>query len=137
MHGRVDKQGPTVTVMTSKAGEVFGGYLSIPIDKTIQGKKTDYKAFLFSLSRNQKYPIKNPSKAYQEDSNYIFGFGKDDLQVKKSCEGSTLYFGEDYNTSPYVEYSTFETDTMYWLHKEKSYEFTPLEIEVFSIKALV
>jgi hypothetical protein len=52
MHGRVDKQGPTVTVMTSKAGEVFGGYLSIPIDKTIQGKKTDYKAFLFSLSRN-------------------------------------------------------------------------------------
>jgi hypothetical protein len=137
MHGRVDNKGPTITVMTSKAGEIFGGYLSIPFDKTVQGKKADYKAFLFSLSRNEKYPIKNPSKAYQEDTDYIFGFGKDDLKVKKSCKASTFYFGEDFTTSPYVEYSTFETATMNWLHKESSSDFTPLEIEVFSVKTLV
>jgi len=136
MHNRVDNKGPTITVMTSQAGEVFGGYLSIPFDKNVQGRKADKNAFLFSLSRNEKYPIKNPSKAYQEDADYIIAFGKDDLQVKKSCKGSTYYFGEDYSTNPYVEYSTFETQTMNWLHKENSYDFTPLEIEVFSVKVL-
>ena len=101
--------GPTITVMTSKAGEIFGGYLSIPIDKTVQGRKSDYKAFLYSLTRNEKYPVKNPQKAYQEDDSYIFGFGKDDLKLKTSCKGSTFYFGEDFETQPYVEYSTFST----------------------------
>ena len=64
MHARVDNQGPTFTVMTSQAGEIFGGYLSIPFDKQITGRKTDYNAFLFSLTRNEKYPVSNPTKAY-------------------------------------------------------------------------
>ena len=56
--------------------------------------------------------------------------------MKKTCKGSTFYFGEDFNTSPYVEYSTFETKTMTYLTNEKSYDFVPTEIEVFRVKAL-
>ena len=137
MHSKVDNKGPTITVMTSSAGEIFGGYLSIPFDKKTQGRKGDFKAFLFSLTRQEKYPVKNPQKAYQEDDDKIFGFGKDDLKIKKTCQGTTFYFGEDYQTSPYVEYSTFQTKTMNWLHREKDSDFTPLEIEVFQVKTLI
>ena len=107
MHSKVDNKGPTITVMTSSAGEIFGGYLSIPFNKKTQGKKEDFKAFLFSLTRQERYPVKNPQKAYQEDDDKIFAFGKDDLKIKKTCLGSTYYFGEDFTTTPYVEYSTF------------------------------
>jgi hypothetical protein len=69
MHSKVDNKGPTITVMTSFAGEIFGGYLSIPIDQNTEGRKGDFKAFLFSLTRKEKYPVKNPQKAYQEDDN--------------------------------------------------------------------
>ena len=79
----------------------------ISFDKKTQGRKGDFMAFLFSLAREEKYPVKNPQKAYQEDDDKIFGFGKDDLKIKKTCQGSTSYFCEDFQTSPYVEFSTF------------------------------
>ena len=107
LHAKVDNKGPTLTVMTTFKGEIFGGYISIPFDKNVQGKKTDAKAFLYSLTREEKYPVKKPSKAYQEDNDYMFGFGKDDLKIEKNCKGSTFYFGEDFDTSPYIKYSTF------------------------------
>ena len=136
MHAKADNMGSTITVMTSSAGEIFGGYSSIPFDKNTKGRKTDFKSFLYSLTRDEKYPVKNPTKAYQEDDSFIFGFGKDDLKVKSNCKGSTYYFGEDFETKPYVTYSTWSTKTMNWLHKETDSDFQPLEIEVLQVRAL-
>ena len=59
----------------------------------------DEKAFLFSLTKNERYPVIDPNRAFYNDpsqpSGYI-AFGKDDLAVFQGCRGQTYYFGEDF-----------------------------------------
>jgi hypothetical protein len=43
--------------MTSAAGEIFGGYLDAVYDPSIEEFQADPKAFMLSLTRNEKYKI--------------------------------------------------------------------------------
>ena len=56
-HSKVDGVKGTVTLMTSPKGRLFGGYLSIAINKNRNGYTRDEKAFLFSLTKNETYKI--------------------------------------------------------------------------------
>ena len=71
-----DKKGPTLTVIKTTTGHIFGGYTSVSWDKS--GYKEDYNAFLFSVNKLTKYPIvNNHAKAIYCGSSYgpIFGYG--------------------------------------------------------------
>jgi hypothetical protein len=48
----------------------------------------DSKAMLFSLSKNQTYPVIDPSRAFYNDpalSDAYMSFGKDDLMILNGC----------------------------------------------------
>ena len=146
-HDKVDGIKGTITVVTSAAGEVFGGYTSIAQrklntywkrnDKFPTKVKSDYDgfAFLFSLTRNEVYPIKSDSARlalgydYRDGSNYV-AFGEDDLVLGINCRGSTQYFGEDFQLPAGVEYGDASTT---YLTKEDGSKFEIVEMEVFQV----
>ena len=98
-HSKVDGLYGTVTLISSPNGQIFGGYLSIATDAVRSGYIRDSKAFLFSLSKNERYNVIDPNRAYYNDpsdKDAYMNFGKDDLVVLKGCRGQTYYFGEDF-----------------------------------------
>ena len=49
-HELCDSKGPTVTLIESEAGKIFGGYTSLPWMSYDCKYQTDSEAFIFSLS---------------------------------------------------------------------------------------
>ena len=56
-HNKCDKKGPTLVIIQSNTGYKFGGYTTADWDQSSSYKK-DELAFLFSINKNKKYPIK-------------------------------------------------------------------------------
>lgn len=137
---KLDGEAGTITVLTSAMGQVFGGYLSIPLTKVPEqtGFRTDPNAFIFSLTRQEKYPVIEPARAFYqnaENTNIFLAFGKDDLIVTNGCRAQTYYFGEDYRLPNGMEYDAFEFESTTYLHGEKTWEFALTEIETFKVIA--
>jgi TLD len=59
-HELCDNKGPTISIIKSKCGKVFGGYTS-QAWTSVRGYKKDEKSFLFSLTNKIKYKAKDPS----------------------------------------------------------------------------
>lgn len=96
---KVEGKARTVTLVTSEAGEIFGGYLDAAYNSSTDEFQADPKAFLFSLTKNEKYKIipENKDNAmYYDQDNTIVAFGRDDLSVSAGCVGTTLLFGGNY-----------------------------------------
>ncbi len=99
--------------------------------------KPDYdaNAFLFSLTKNEAYPIKASSASlaigydYRDGSNYV-AFGEDDLVLGINCRGSTQYFGEDFQLPTGVEYGDLSST---YLTNEDQSKFEIVEMEVFQV----
>ena len=74
-YNKVNDISPTLILIKSKAGHIFGGYTSVTWEQTGIYKK-DENSFLFSLDNKKKYPIK---KDYIENAIYgcssYFAFG--------------------------------------------------------------
>jgi hypothetical protein len=137
-HKRVDHIPGTLTVMTSFEKQIFGGYLSVSMDRGRKdGTRTrDEKAFLFSLTRNEIYPVRDPNRAWYEDEENLVGFGKDDLRVIEGCEGQTLHFGEDYKQPDSLEYEPyFDSQSNTYLHGQDTWAFDLREMEVFKVSS--
>jgi hypothetical protein len=86
-HLNCDGKGPTVTIVKSKNGHIFGGYLSIPFSSDHQSHYDD-KAFLFSLTNKKKFPIIIKEKAVCHYSNWgpYIGYQEScDLAIKEGC----------------------------------------------------
>jgi hypothetical protein len=62
-HELCDEKGPTITVMKSKAGRVFGGFAMQSWDSKTGGFKADEKAFIYSIDRQQIYRVIDALKA--------------------------------------------------------------------------
>jgi hypothetical protein len=62
-HELCDDKGPTITVMKSKAGRVFGGFAMQSWDSKTKGFKADEKAFIYSIDRQQIYRVIDAQKA--------------------------------------------------------------------------
>ena len=59
-------------------GNVFGGYTSVSWTSNSEFE-SDSKAFLFSVNRKLKFPVKPSHKATYNSDNYGFDFGLEDL----------------------------------------------------------
>ena len=101
-HKICDGKGPTVTIVKSKNGYIFGGYLTVPFSSDRKAH-TDDKAFLFSLTNMKKFKILDPEHAV---FHYVKGWGpyigrKDncDLAIKSECLS---------NKKSYCEPSSYE-----------------------------
>ena len=101
-HKICDGKGPTVTIVKSKNGYIFGGYLTVPFSSDRKAH-TDDKAFLFSLTNMKKFKILDPEHAV---FHYAKGWGpyigrKDncDLAIKSECLS---------NKKSYCEPSSYE-----------------------------
>jgi TLD len=86
-HELTDNKGPTISIIKSKCGKVFGGYTSAPWT-SVRGYKKDEKAFLFSLTSKIKYRAKDPMQnKVGHTPEYLIVFGKpNDLWLKADCD---------------------------------------------------
>jgi hypothetical protein len=74
-HELCDEKGPTITVMKSKAGRVFGGFAMQSWDSETGDFKADEKAFIYSIDRKQIYRVIDAQKALYCSSGWGPCFG--------------------------------------------------------------
>ena len=73
--------------------------MDIAFDPSIDGFQADPKAFMLSLTKNEKYKIEadnSDNAMYYDQENTMLAFGRDDLSVSSGCVGTTLLFGGNY-----------------------------------------
>ena len=84
-HSHCDNKGPTLTLIESTNGYIFGGYISIsweaPSSWTYKGN--DDNAFIFSINNELKFPIQDKSKVIYNDGKYGPDFGNNDIYLVK------------------------------------------------------
>ena len=72
-HSNCDNKSPTISIIKSVKNKIFGGYT----EKTWEGNgyKNDDKAFLFSFTNKEKYPIKTPEDAIFANPSLSVAYG--------------------------------------------------------------
>ena len=71
-HNKCDNQYPTISIIESTDGQIFGGYTTKSWDKNNLKDIPDPDSFLFNLNNTKKYPVSNDKGLM---SNYICDFG--------------------------------------------------------------
>ena len=89
-HQNCDGKHPTVTIIKSRNGHTFGGYLSVPFFSDGESF-LDESAFLFSLTNNKKFNIRNKEPAVLNDGLSGPNFGKKDLEISSECLNKFSY----------------------------------------------
>ena len=122
-HKNCDGKGPTVTIVKSKNGYIFGGYLTVPFSYDRQSHYDD-KAFLFSLTNMKKFPIKLKEHAvfhYNKGWGPYIGYkDKCDLAIKSECLS---------NKKSYCEPTSYEFERVDLIGSyEKNFEVEDYEI---------
>jgi len=131
-HQMCDSRSPTIIFIKSQTyGRIFGGYTAQTWNHTA-GYTKDEKAFLFSLTHNEKYPVADPDKAIfgRNDFSATFGAGND-LHISDSSNtkaGSCTGFPYSYKCS---KFTTVTEESKAYL--AGSCWFTVEEIEVYQI----
>jgi len=131
-HQMCDNRSPTIIFIKSQTyGRIFGGYTAQTWNHTA-GYTKDEKAFLFSLTHNEKYPVADPDKAIfgRNDFSATFGAGND-LHISDSSNtkaGSCTGFPYSYKCS---KFTTVTEESKAYL--AGSCWFTVEEIEVYQI----
>lgn len=155
-HRLCDNQGPTLTVVQSDQGCIFGGYLSLPWS-SVGGWKGDLQAWVFSLKNSYNVIGKFSPRAastYAVTRNATFhhprygpAFGWSDIRKLLcplafssvyqifSCDIFSWVLGiwnSNSNTNGYVENTTFAAPTEHpHSFNDGKYAFKVTEIEVF------
>ena len=131
-HELCDNQGPTISMIKSNCGRIFGGYTSAPWT-SVRGYKKDEKAFLFSLTQKIKYKAKDQSNnKVGHTPEYLIVFGKpNDLWLKADCDVQK----NPYRISKYI-YTLQEDMNGNTIEKAEEGEFTfqVQELEVYSVE---
>jgi len=101
-HAKCDNKSPTICFIKSQTyGRIFGGYTEQTWNQT-GGYKKDEKAFLFSLTHQEKYPVSNS------------------LQAISCCNDWSVRFGGGCDIAIYDQCNT--TSNNNWCHFPKSYK---------------
>ena len=102
-HRYCDNKKATLTLIESTNGYIFGGYITIPWDSTSswEYRANDNEAFIFSITNNLKYPIKNKNKVIYNHKDYGPDFGMNNIYIDKEFfNGSNQSWNDDaYNSS--------------------------------------
>ena len=145
-HQKCDNKGPTVVIIKSNYGKVFGGFTDVAWDSTTNDFKKTTKAFVFSIDRKSKYHVKpgSESKAIYSHSSYGPTFGS------AIVGGGGLFGGNIQNHDIYISnnsnisgnsYSNFPHSYICneYVYNGNSnylagaYNFAVTEIEVYSV----
>ena len=81
---RCSKMGPTISLIKTKKGKIFGGFTTAEWVKE-KTKLTDYKAFLFSINNKKKYDILKPEIAiscYPDKFTLMYGNNDDRFGIR-------------------------------------------------------
>lgn len=78
-HINVGNKRPTVSLIKLRNGQVIGGYTSQSWNGN--GFKEDKDAFIFNLSKERMYPVREPTQAIYCDEKYGVVFGKGDILI--------------------------------------------------------
>ena len=79
-HKFCNGKGPTITLCKGENGHIFGGYLTVPFSSDDKSHYDD-KAFLFSLTNNKKFLIKEKEKVVCHPNFWGPFFGNGDLII--------------------------------------------------------
>ena len=84
-HSHCDNKGPTLTLINSTNGYIFGGFISISWEgpENWTNKSNDDSAFIFSIDNKIKYPVQDKSCVIYNQINYGPDFGSNDIYL---CE---------------------------------------------------
>ncbi len=80
---RVGQRKPTVVIVRTTTGYVFGGAINIEWSSS-GGLQTDAGAFTFSTTHNHICKIKNPSRAVYFNDEYFMEFGDPEFWIEKT-----------------------------------------------------
>ena len=133
-HEKCDSFSPTISIIFSDLLRVFGGYTKAHWnqDSLIYLNKKDEKAFLFSLTNNEKYMCVNPSMAIYGVNNSLVTYGNGhDITIVSDCDikDSSSNFPSSYSCSVYPKISEKSKS-----HLAGSSKFKVLEIEVYHVQ---
>jgi len=82
-HSHCDNKGPTLTLINSTNGYIFGGFISVSWE--VPGgwtyKSNDDSAFIFSIDNKIKYPIQDKSCVIYNHINFGPDFGSNDIYL--------------------------------------------------------
>jgi len=108
-HSRVDSKGPTVVIVETKSGNIFGGY-SYSSWASSGGYRASSKAFLFRLRPTLKrFDQKSGKESYGIYNNAAYGptfGGGHDIYIKDCRSVATCYVNGNTYTVP--SYSSYE-----------------------------
>ena len=126
-HSKCDKKGPTLVIIQSNTGYKCGGYTIVDWDLS-GGYKKDELAFLFSINKNKKYPIKKgcESNAIWTGQNYGPLFGAHDIRFYLDMKKDIT---NNYCNTP-ISYQTTEKSEL----TGGQYNFLVQEMEVFKVE---
>ena len=107
-HKKCDNQGPTISIIESTDGQIFGGYTSKSWDINNKSDISDPDSFLFNINIKKKYCVSNNKGLYKSDG-YICDFGGssfhelwlDSIYFSKSgwCDNGNGYNFKNYELS--------------------------------------
>jgi hypothetical protein len=91
-HELCDKKGPTVTIIKSRKGKLFGGFTPIPWE-SLNGQWTEdkeLKTFLFSITHSTKHKLLYANRATYHLNLWgpYFGSGHD-IYITDGCDNTT------------------------------------------------
>lgn len=103
-HNKCDNKGPTISIIKSTDGQVFGGYTSKSWDKNQKTHVPDPLSFLFNINNKKKYCVSNNRGIMA--SSFICDFGGNnfhELWIKNYYLAEISYCdnGEGYNFKNY------------------------------------
>jgi len=127
-HEKCDKAKPTITIIKSNHGKIFGGYNDLTWKQEQgTGHHKQAKAFLFSITDKEKYPAKSgESNTVYCNSGCLPCFGKDELHLNNNCDTvSTNAASFGFN---------FERKGKYGDQFVGGNSFTVKDIEIFQVK---
>jgi hypothetical protein len=75
-HSLCDEKGPTLSLIKTVSGNIFGGYTTMSWDTSDEYKK-DTQSFLFSVDKQTRYPIISYDYAIYCGGAYGLNFGND------------------------------------------------------------
>ncbi len=105
-HKKCDNQGPTISIIESTDGQIFGGYASKSWDKNSTTDIPDSNSFLFNINIRKKYSVLNNRGLM---NGYICDFGGSNFHElwiynnyfsnKGGCDNGTGYNFKNYELS--------------------------------------
>jgi len=121
-HTRCDTRGSTVTLIQTKEGFRFGGYTTLDWSSSNNYRSSDPNAFLFSIDKQQKFPVSNQNYVTYDHVSYgpTFGGGHD-IYVNSSIDGG------------YVNPSSYRAISGNYKLLDGNWTINPTEVEVYVV----